>query len=442
MKKLLGALLCVFAVFTSCNLPEDKYILYADQPVFASPKDSVPFAIQHTSNEVPVRVRYYAKKHTWGMIGYEYKKEGDKKERLKCWINMTDSDMIVPCGTTDEEEVGDLCVMQKKVTLYSRTEDKKKYAVGTLKKNDIARSVYRRNGWVHLECGRYDKKGRHTFYGWAVDTTANFVVDTTVTASQYDLLALAMYDPNRAVKLKERRDEKSGKALLNNATMGKWYPILRIFFGVCAALCLVWIILLWSATERGQMDYIWHVIFGVCLGIAASIQYPHWYIVFFFIIVPFVVFYPILLTNKAQLAVKLYWIATPLLIAVYLFMLFRAHGYSGIEFGWRLFLYFFVLCFLFGLALVMASHMSDHICPHCGFYGDHPVIQTTSDSHTETRSSGPRDVFDHSETQGNVRINYYRRESSTWTVLVTNFHHLHRCINCNGTYYTHERKES
>lgn len=434
-------LLAVLVGFlTACDVHHAKYVVHEETPLYAEPSDeNPPIDVQPYSDKEPVVIRQLNLKRTFGLV--KKKKKDDK--RIEYWLPLTDINAVAPCGTTDPEEVCDqLVVVPKKLTIYARPEVKKGKAVLRLSKGDTVRVVARHEGWAHVEIIHYTKSGREAGYGWAEETEANFASAGTITQHDYDRHALTRFDPAKAAKLTRKEEIRSGKALLKYPFMGKVWPIIRWTTVACAILSFLYLLITFFHPEgRGDCDHVFLPVLGVMLGMAGACSFPHWYLMLVYPFLWYIVCYPLLLTKAAALFKPLYYSTSITMTYVYLFALFFAHDYSGLEWLWYAFLFFLLGCVAAGIFVFISTHIDSHLCPRCYHYGTHIVTGShESSSRVYTKHTGYTDTFSHSEYHGNTKVDYYNREHhyGSFRDITTYVHY--QCCKCRGTWMTHSTR--
>ena len=447
MKKIF-LFLSIMMALTACGVSYEKYVVHETTPLYAEPDEaSQVIGEQKYSDKEPVVAKQVNSAGTFALV----KRIKQDEVEVEYWLPLTNVNAVAPAGTTDEDEVSDLfAVVPAKLTFYARPEVDKKKAIFRLAKGDTIRAVARHEGWLHAEVVQYShtkKKGKEvdervTVYGWVEETPANLEALGQITQKAYDRRALAKVNPKRAAHLTRMEDISSGKALLEHKRMSKLWPICRILFIVSAILALVWIIVVFGKfTERADCDHTLLPIFFVVLVACCFVKYPHWYMAILLPFATLMVLYPLLLTKAAKAFPAAYWFITGLLCLVYLIADFSANNYSGLDWLWHAFCFFFWGCAVAGIVGSLGERCHDYTCPSCTYYGLHHYKgshETASQAYLH--DEGYTDEYSHSEYSGGTRINYYNRKHHySWKRKITTHEH-YTCPKCGADFSTHHTR--
>ena len=431
---------------TACNVSHEKFVVHETTPLYAAPdENSQIVGEQKFSDTEPVISKEV--KDNFALI----KRVKQDDVPVEYWLPLSDVNAVAPAGTTDKEEVSDiLVVVPKKLTFYARPEVNKKKAIFNLSKGDTIRALGRHEGWVHAEVVQYQHSGkgkkekdeRVAAYGWVEESPANLEAAGQMTQHAYDRHALAKVNPKKATRLTYLEDMRSGKGLLDHAWMGKIWPICRILFIVSAVLALIWNILVFGKfTERADCDHTLLPIFFIIVTACCFVKYPHWYMAILLPFATFMVLYPMLLTKASKAFPMTYWTLTGALCLVYLWADFSANNYSGLDWLWHAFCFFFWGCAIAGIVGSFGERSRDYTCPSCTYYGLHHYNGShETSSKPYIHDEGYTDEYSHTEYHGGTQVNYYNRKHHySWKRNITTHYH-YTCPKCGADFSTHHSR--
>ena len=322
------------------------------------------------------------------------------------WVKLS---KLIPCGSADKRAAKPTYeAVPERVTIYKhpKVNDKDKL-IQSMIKGDKVQVTYQKNGWAWVQWVRIGDHGRKApKYGWVPMKSLKAVGDVA-------------YDDLRA----DARIARQERDIRNYGKKGKffewgirhWGKVKPVFmevnkWGALAAVAIAVLFLIPGIRRKRWMGpavvlpvlAVYMFIMGsmsggpgICYGVAVPILVT-------------TALYPLLYTPLSRIVAPLIEFVS---IPVSWYVMFMVEIFTGESLILHAILFLAYSSATTWLALKLAKKLGDDVCPRCGFYAGHEMLGEefigTSTSH-EVQS---QNVFDHSETIGNTRTDYYRKQS-------------------------------
>lgn len=466
MKRIIILLSCLLAA-VSCTLSrgyQGYYFTYDAVDLHEAPSDASPVIMKATcdwrpksydektakipyafflddNRPTPIGIRKVDETGKWGWINEKFPLIYD----YHGWVKLSS---LIPLGPADNSvprPTYETIVAVAPLYKHPKVNEKDKlYYQGEffsdvfykLKKGDKAQLITRKNSWgfVRFIAAKTSSGKERIAYGWVPMSSLKSVGDIAYADIQTEF-----------------QDNEKAKTLAKSKNKGKVYewgvnhwsvisPIIctTCRYGALAALIIAVLFLIPAIRRRRWMGPV------IVLPLFAAYLFVIGYMsqgpgIMFGLAVPVLLataLYPLLYLRPLSRSVGPVIRSLGIIGSIYVMFIVEIFTTQSIVLHAILFLVYASVTVWF--SRFIAKKYDDDVCPNCGFYAGHDQLGEEYLGTSSKTSHSSRDVFDHSETSGNVTTNYYRTETSSVTTH-KDFYSVGRCCARCGYEFENEK---